>query len=151
MKFLPLLMTVAVAGCAAGSASSVGSSAPRARAVEEIRLVLSGVVDAWNRDDLDGHVRPYADSATYMQPTGPLVGRTAIREMLRQAFQQSDGLAGNLVFRDVDIRMVGDSAAVALGAFIVEKVRADRDIRGRFTLILRRSASGWQIVHDHSS
>jgi ketosteroid isomerase-like protein len=109
------------------------------------------VVEAWNRDDLGGHVRPYADSATYMQAAGPLVGRAAIREMLRRSFQQPDGLAGTLVFRDLDIRILGDSAAVALGAFVVEKVRGDRDIRGRFTLILHRAPSGWQIVHDHSS
>ena len=45
-----------------------------------------------------------------------------------------------------------DGYALALGRFALKRTPAGGgDATGRFTLVLRRTGSGWRIIHDHSS
>ena len=56
---------------------------------------------------------------------------------------------GRLVFSDLDIRVLSDDAALAFGAWRLER---DNDKpHGLFTLQRRRLEEGWRIVHDHTS
>ena len=36
---------------------------------------MNAMADVWSNADLAGHIRPYADSATFMTGSGPLRGR----------------------------------------------------------------------------
>jgi ketosteroid isomerase-like protein len=56
---------------------------------------------------------------------------------------------GTLTFSDLEIEQLGPDSAVALGRW--ELKRASDNPHGRFTLILRKTADGWRVVHDHTS
>jgi ketosteroid isomerase-like protein len=56
---------------------------------------------------------------------------------------------GTLTFSDLDIAMLSPDAAVVLGRWRLK--RAQDEPNGVFTLIFRKTADGWRIVHDHTS
>jgi beta-aspartyl-peptidase (threonine type) len=56
---------------------------------------------------------------------------------------------GMLVFSDVEIVLLSDSSAWALGKW--KLVRASDQPHGIFTLVFRKLPGGWKIVHDHTS
>jgi ketosteroid isomerase-like protein len=49
----------------------------------------------------------------------------------------------------LEIKRLGVDSAVALGRWKLK--RAKDQPQGRFTLIFRKTADGWRIVHDHTS
>lgn len=161
-RAIGLVMALALAACtsesdaehAAAAGGEPETAAAGATSAEDARLAIDSVLallqSEWNADDLAGHVGAYAESGTYTTSRGLLTGRAAIEEAMA-GFVTPDGLAGELSFEDVLVRMLGADAALATGAFIVADVRDTVDIRGRFTLVLERGAAGWQVLHDHSS
>ena len=56
---------------------------------------------------------------------------------------------GHLEFELVDVRGLGRDAAVVLGRWRLTQTEAAG--AGVFTLVFRRDARGWSIVHDHTS
>ncbi len=56
---------------------------------------------------------------------------------------------GVLTFSSVEITPLSNDAAVVLGRWKLR--RALDQPHGRFTLIFRKTADGWRIVHDHTS
>ena len=149
LTFVLLGLTGAV-GCDDRGQAPVAETRSPAADEAAIDSVLDRLVDAWNRDDLTGHVDAYSDSATYTTARGLDVGHEAIERNM-QFFVTPDGLAGDLEFSDVLVRMLGSDHALATGAFFVEDARDTLDIRGRFTLVLERDGTGWRVLHDHSS
>ena len=131
------------------------ASAPALRAQDtaekEIQQALDAMLEAWNRDDLDAHLAPYADSATWTTSTGLLHGRAAIRESLVKAFQRGTDLLGELSFGKAVFRRLGPDAMVTNGSFQVGNLPNGKSINGQSTLIWKRIGSKWQILHDHSS
>ena len=57
-----------------------------------MRAELEAIAVAWNNNDIERHVAPYADSATMMGSRGLIRGRNAIRDVLARGFWQ-DGKA----------------------------------------------------------
>ena len=56
---------------------------------------------------------------------------------------------GTLMFSDLDVKVVSKDAAIVIGRW---QLTRDKDTpHGRFTLIFRRMAGNWRIVHDHTS
>ena len=57
---------------------------------------------------------------------------------------------GRLAFANLDIRLLGPEAAFARGEYHLT-FRDGRTANGIYTLVLRRFADGWKIIHDHTS
>ena len=136
-----------VAGCASTSVAQESSD----NAEVAIQRELDQMLAAWNRDDLDAHLAPYADSATWTTATGLLHGKAAIRQSLVRAFQKGEDLSGELSFGKSVFRRLGPDAYVTNGSFRVSNLPGGKDINGQSTLIWKRTGSKWQILHDHSS
>ena len=116
-----------------------------------INASLQQMLDAWNRNDLDTHVAPYADSATWMTGRGLLRGRAAIRASLVKSFMRGEDLVGDLRFSETEFRSLDTNTVMTTGAFQLTNMPSGKDINGRSTLIWVRRGTKWQIVHDHSS
>jgi uncharacterized protein (TIGR02246 family) len=116
-----------------------------------IRAELQAIAEAWNRNDLDRHVAPYADSATMMGGRGLIRGRPAIRALLERGFWRDGKPLQQLRFEEIEIRPVGGpNAAIVTGKFIL--TGGDRpEVTGRFTTIWERQRGRWVTVHDHSN
>jgi ketosteroid isomerase-like protein len=56
---------------------------------------------------------------------------------------------GTLKFSDIKITQLASDAAIVLGRW--QLLRKNDKPHGVFTLLFRRTANGWRIVHDHTS
>jgi len=115
--------------------------------------MLKNAEAAWNRGDLAAFVSDYEDA-----PTTTFVGREVTRggvDAILARYHRGYPTAearGVLTFSEIEVRPLGEGYALALGRFSLKRTAAGGgDASGRFTLVLRRTAKGWKIIHDHSS
>ncbi|HEY1760291.1 MAG TPA: SgcJ/EcaC family oxidoreductase [Bryobacteraceae bacterium] len=120
---------------------------------DEIRALLKNSQEAWNRGDLAAFASAYEDSpdTTFIGREVTRGGTQAILDRYRRTYPNRDAM-GTLGFSEIDVRILAPGVALATGKFELKRTTAGGgDASGRFTLILRRSAAGWKIIHDHSS
>lgn len=137
-----LLGLLLLAGC---------GSAP----VDEKSAVLAVLVTqqaAWNRGDLPAFLAGYdrSDEITF-------VGKEVARGFggLEARYQRAYGSReqmGTLTFSELEYRPLGRDAALVLGRFALQRTEAGGGAAsGRFTVVFRKTAEGWKIIHDHTS
>ena len=120
---------------------------------DQVRKLLKDSEDAWNRADLVTFASFYDDS-----PETTFIGREVThggpKEILaryRRGYPTPEKM-GQLTFSEIEVRPLADGYALAHGKFSLKRTPAGGgDATGRFTLVLRRTSSGWRIIHDHSS
>ncbi len=128
-------------------------SAPVFAQVSEVRDMLMNSEAAWNRGDLQAFAADYEDA-----PTTTFVGRDVVRggaDAILARYQKAyptEESRGALTFSELIIRPLGADYALATGKYSLKRTAAGGgDASGRFTLVLRKTAKGWKIIHDHSS
>jgi uncharacterized protein (TIGR02246 family) len=120
---------------------------------DEIRTLLKNSEAAWNRGDLAAFASDYEDSpdTTFIGREVTKGGTQAILDRYRRSYPDRDAM-GKLAFSELEIRTLAPGLALAIGRYELKRTAAaGGDTSGRFTLILRKSAAGWKIIHDHSS
>jgi len=117
--------------------------------------MLQASAEDWNRGDLDAFLSTYLDSpeTTFMTGPGVIHGLQTIRERYRANYFKAGGLPPQLLrFDQLVVRPLGPDYALATGRFILtERATGAAAGSGNFSLVLRRTAAGWRIIHDHSS
>ena len=119
----------------------------------EIRTILKDSEAAWNRGDLETFASYYEDSpeTTFIGREVTHGGPKLIVERYRRSYPTREAM-GTLTFSEIEVRPLADGVALATGRFQLKRTAAGGgDAAGRFTLILRKTAAGWKIIHDHSS
>ena len=129
---------------------SCASTSAQNDAATAIPAAIKASSDAWNNADLAGHIRDYADSATFMGGDGPIQGRDRVGEALAKSFWRDGKPKQQLSFDRIDVRPLGDRHALVTGHFVLTG-GGEADKSGWFSLTYEKSAAGWQILHDHSS
>ena len=121
-----------------------------AQVMREVRAVLDAQVEAWNRGDIEGFMRGYAQSSETVFVSGDTVTRgwQTVLDRYKKGYDSREKM-GVLTFSDLEINVLSKDAAVVLGSWQLK--RANDTPHGRFTLIFRRTAAGWRIIHDHTS
>jgi uncharacterized protein (TIGR02246 family) len=116
----------------------------------EIQSVLTAQQDAWNRGDIDAFMNGYARSASTVFVSQDEVSRgwETVRDRYRVKYSDRTKM-GTLSFSEIEVTMLSPDAAVVLGRWRLK--RASDQPHGRFTLVFKRLAEGWRIVHDHTS
>ena len=119
-------------------------------ATAQIRAVLHAQQDAWNRGDIDGFMNGYARSASTVFVSDDTIRRgwETVRARYKEKYSDRAKM-GVLTFSEPEITLLSPNAAVVLGRWSLK--RAKDQPHGRFTLIFKRLAEGWRIVHDHTS
>ena len=114
-----------------------------------VRAVLEAQAAAWNRGDIDGYMDGYARDETTMFISGDTVTRgwKTVLGRYKRNYDTREKM-GRLAFSELDIKPLGDFY-VATGRW--QLTRSGDTPRGRFTLLLRRTPTGWRIFHDHTS
>lgn len=120
--------------------------------VAAVRHVLDDQVVAWNRKDLEGYMAGYWKSPELVFFAGGTGTRgwQATIDRYRKRYQGEGKEMGTLSFSDVSIEGLGPAAVLARGEWRLA-MSGGKELRGLFTVILRRMPEGWRIVHDHSS
>ena len=117
---------------------------------DEIGKVIHAQQEAWNRGDIDGFMDGYARgrSTVFVSEDSVTRGWQTVYDRYKKKYSDREKM-GTLVFSDLEITPLGNDAAIALGRWSLKR-KIDNP-HGRFTLIFRRTAEGWRIVHDHTS
>lgn len=135
------IWSLACAGCL--------PSADRWSINEEIVNTLTTQAAAWNAGDIEAFMEPYWQSPELTFSSGGRVTRgwEATLANYRERYPTREAM-GNLTFTDLEVTRLDDKAALVLGRWKLER---EEPTGGTFTLVLRRDAGRWTIVHDHTS
>jgi uncharacterized protein (TIGR02246 family) len=120
---------------------------------DEIRAMLKKSEAAWNRGDIVAFSSDYEDAAetTFIGRDVVRGGRKAILERYRRRYPDAEAM-GTLTFSEIEVRPLAKGLALTTGKYNLKRTAAGGgDASGRFTLVLRKIAAGWKIIHDHSS
>lgn len=120
---------------------------------DEIRARMASKQEAWNRGDIEAFMSAYEKSpeTTFFGSGGITRGYDAVLERYRRNYASRERM-GQLTFTVDELRMAGEDTAILLGRFsLVRSEDAGGPSSGRFTLIWKRTAAGWRIIHDHTS
>jgi len=142
-RLLVVFLALLWAGCAteqAGTGTVAGS----------VRAVLDEQVRQWNAGDLEGFMQGYDKSSRTRFASGGDVnlGFQTVFDRYRKRYGDRSAM-GALSFSDVDITVLAPDAAVVFGRYRLQREKDSPT--GLFTLLFRKTAEGWRIVHDHTS
>jgi uncharacterized protein (TIGR02246 family) len=119
----------------------------------DVEKVLKDSEIAWNRGDLPAFASYYDDSpeTTFIGREVTHGGTQAILDRYRRAYPTREAM-GTLTFSELSVRSLASDVALVTGKFSLKRTAAGGgDASGRFTLVLKRTAAGWKIIHDHTS
>lgn len=107
-------------------------------------------LQAWNRGDIEGYMEGYwkTDSLLFTSSGKIQRGWNATFEKYKKSYYTKAKM-GNLVFSNLAITLLFDESAWVFGYW--ELSREKDNPKGLFTLIFRKFATGWKIIHDHTS
>jgi ketosteroid isomerase-like protein len=117
-----------------------------------IREVMAQQQEAWNRGDIPGFMRAYENS-----PDTTFVGKDVTRgyqpvlDRYLKRYPTREAM-GELTFSELEIHLIGSGHAWAMGRFTLKRTAAGGgDATGRFTLVLKKTKSGWKVILDHTN
>jgi uncharacterized protein (TIGR02246 family) len=145
-------LVVAIVLGVSGAISS--QNAPRAENQRVDRAAITAVLTAqqaaWNRGDVESFLQGYWHSPelTFFGAGGIARGWKAVLARYRERYPDRRAM-GKLEFSGLEIRFLGQDAALVLGSWHLERQKGD--IGGVFSLVLERFPEGWRIIHDHTS
>ncbi len=135
---------------ALGSMAACRSAPPDAASADaDVRATLDEQVAAWNRGDLRGFMEGYLASPDLTFVSGTHVERGWQPTLERYLARYPAGKQGTLAFEDLEVHVLpGGNDAWVLGRY---RLSQEVTQSGRFTLVLRRVAGRFRVVHDHTS
>lgn len=131
----------------------LGASPARAAGgadADAIRSVMTAQAAAWNRGDLEAFMQGYwhVESLRFASGGSVTHGWQATLDRYRQRYADRAAM-GTLRFTDLEIEPLSADAALVFGHWSLTR-EADQP-QGLFTLLFRKTDSGWVITRDHSS
>ncbi len=116
---------------------------------DAIRAVLYRQACAWNRGDVETFMDAYdrSPSLTFSSAGRVTRGWEPTLDSYRRRYPTREAM-GHLTFSDLEITELGQDAVLVLGQWALDR---GEPIGGIFTLVLRREAGRWVIIHDHTS
>ncbi|MFQ5414310.1 MAG: YybH family protein [Phycisphaerae bacterium] len=136
-----ILALAAASGCVAPR----GGPSPRSA----IRTLLDRQAASWNGGDIHAFMQAYHRSPDLTFSSGGTVTRGWAPTLAnyRRRYPTREAM-GHLTFSDLEITLLGPDAALVLGRWHLDR---DEPVGGAFSLVLRRTAGAWRIIHDHTS
>src|SRR5437773_3912052 len=144
-----LSLMIPFAGFAVGPLP-LGANTSNSKEEAAIRAVLDVQAAAWNRGDIEGYMDGYDRSPNTEFVGGDTINRgwQSVLDRYKRRYDTREKM-GMLTFSDLEITVLSKDAALVLGRWRLK--RAQDEPHGTFTLLFRKTTSGWKIVHDHSS
>jgi len=122
-----------------------------AATTKAILAVLNQQVAAWNHHDLEGFMAGYRNSEKLSFYSGgtKTSGWQPTLDRYRNRYQSAGREMGQLEFTELEVESLGPDTAFVRGHWNLKMTTGDQG--GLFTLIFRKFADGWKIIHDHTS
>lgn len=143
---LSAVMLLTVTACQHHGEGTPPGTAPDTTAAS---ATLLATVAAWNQGELDAFLAPYDTASTFMTGQGP-IGKTDLKTRYAARYFAHGKPAQRLTYDSLRVRTLGNGHLLMTGRYILSG-SGQPGHAGWFTLIWRRTASGWMILHDHTS
>lgn len=120
---------------------------------QAIEAVIRAQETAWNRGDLKGYMSEgylRSPELTFFSGGDVTRGYDTVLERYHQRYLEGGREMGQLTFSDLETINYGPDTGLVRGRWRLEFLD-QKGAGGLFTLVLRRTAEGWRIVHDHTS
>jgi uncharacterized protein (TIGR02246 family) len=120
---------------------------------DDIRAMMDKSQANWNRGDVAAFAADYEDSpdTTFVGKDVTHGGVAAVLARYQSHYPTREAM-GTLTYSELSIRVLSPDIVLANGKFFLKRTAAGGgDATGRFTLVIRKTAKGWKIIHDHSS
>lgn len=133
---------------------SADNNPPSAATSDSIQVAVKSILraqqEAWNRADLEAFMEHYwkSDELTFSSGGKTTRGWTDTLARYRERYPGPEKM-GRLKLSGLEISSLGDSAALVLGEWSVE--RDSEPVSGNFSLVVRKLDDRWLIIHDHTS
>ncbi|MFA6469063.1 MAG: nuclear transport factor 2 family protein [Bacteroidota bacterium] len=117
---------------------------------QQILVVIRQQIDGWNSGNIESFMRGYvvSDSLRFASGGSVTYGWKTMLERYRKGYPTRERM-GTLSFTNITIDSISNDAAVVFGTW---RLKREKDEPwGLFTLLFKKSADGWRIVHDHTS
>ncbi len=117
---------------------------------DTLEAILAKQAAAWNRGDLDAFMEHYwkSDELTFSSGGRVTRGWVTTKQNYQKRYPTKERM-GQLSFGAIEVSSLGDSAALVLGHWNLQREPAP--IGGNFSLVFRKIDGAWVIVHDHTS
>ena len=114
--------------------------------------VLERQQAAWNRGDIEAFMTGYERSDKILFVGSEIQrGYDAVLARYHRTYGDREKM-GRLRFSDLEVRVLNDTAATAIGRYHLTRSEAGGgDASGRFSLVFLNTREGWRIVHDHTT
>ena len=116
-----------------------------------VAQMLEASAAAWNRGDLEAFLSDYQDasSTTFVGSRGILSGIDEIQGNYAARFGPG-AERDSLRFESIRVRSLPPMIGIVTARWVLHEEGVTRE-SGPFTLVMRRTGTGWKIIHDHSS
>ncbi len=143
-------LAVALCACICLSVSALAGVADPAADKAQVEQVLADQAAAWNRGDVDAFMEGYAKipGLRFASDGTVTYGWQETRDHYKKRYSDRAAM-GTLTFADLDITVLSPDAALAFGRWRLKTVKGEPN--GLFTLLFRKTETGWRIVADHTS
>jgi uncharacterized protein (TIGR02246 family) len=120
------------------------------KSIAAIKSVIETQRDAWNKGDIEGYMEGYekSDNTVFVSGDNVTRGWKTVLERYKKSYDSREKM-GQLEFSDLEITLLSKDSAVVLGRWLLK--RTNDEPHGRFSLIFKKTKSGWRIIHDHTS
>ncbi|QSX37249.1 YybH family protein [Shewanella sedimentimangrovi] len=117
---------------------------------DEVMALLRQQQAAWNQGSIDDYMAGYWHSDNLRVVSGDRFryGWESVRAAYRKHYPTREAM-GQLTFSQVDIKILGNDAALIVGRWSLMRERDNPS--GAFSLLLEKIDERWVITHDHSS
>ncbi len=112
--------------------------------------VLETQRQGWNSGDLEQYMQGYwkSDSLLFVGKSGPTYGWQQTLDNYRKGYPYRKAM-GYLTFGIKKVEFLSSTQAFVLGSWHLK--RENDELKGYFTLLLKKIDGAWKVVVDHSS
>lgn len=131
-------------------AFSIVAKAQKPTEKQAILNVLEQQRSDWNKGDVEAYMQGYwkNDSLLFVGKSGPTYGWQKTLESYKKGYPDKAAM-GYLTFGIKKVEFLTKDRAFVLGSWNVKQEKAE--LKGYFTLLLRKINGVWKVVVDHSS
>ena len=118
--------------------------------LESLEGILKAQAESWNEGNIERFMQHYwkSEQLSFCSGGKRTFGWQKVYDGYKQRYATPEQM-GQLAFSNLDIRPLGNDAALVLGDW--QLTRKDDDPGGNFSLVFQRVEGRWVITHDHTS
>ncbi|HTN46582.1 MAG TPA: DUF4440 domain-containing protein [Flavipsychrobacter sp.] len=116
----------------------------------QIKNLLSRQVVQWNKGNVEGYMQGYweNDSLVFIGKNGPTYGYQPTLERYKKSYPTPEEM-GQLTSTIISLKRLSETYFFVVGQWALK--RKEGDLKGSYTLLLRKIDGKWVIINDHSS